>query len=74
MLKTKHKLPAKGQIILEERCDGKREIGDRGRGGTGVNAVGEKRYSRVLLVQAKYIQNTNLDGEYFSFLRGDFSF
>lgn len=39
MLKTKHRLPAKGQIILEERCDGKREIGDRGTGGTLVNVV-----------------------------------
>lgn len=33
VLQTKHKLPAKGEIIVEERCYGKRGGGDRGRRG-----------------------------------------
>lgn len=32
--KTKHRLPAKGQIILEKRCDGKQEIEGKERNGT----------------------------------------
>lgn len=57
--KTKHRLPARGQVILEERCNGKHEIESR---------VGEiPRH-----VHTGCIQNTCLDSEYVSFHRRTF--